>query len=74
MAKTISPKEEFIVCWEEDGDDPIKTFATIGKAKEFIVKELIKNENGNYDDVEKESIKLYKGTLIGKAKVDVSFK
>ena len=71
------PKGVFIVQYEiEDAGDPIKEFPTLETATTWI-KQVIEDpyhEDSNGDTVDISTIKLYKGVLVGKAHVEVTFK
>lgn len=76
--KTTTSKTYFIVIWDNDDGDPVALFNTKQAAENFIKKSLLTDEIDDprverQEYVKKESIKLYEGTLIGKAKVEVSF-
>lgn len=68
-------KEYFIVAWNNEDGDAIKVFDSYDKACKFISECLLMNKDDDYDysEVDKDSIKLFRGVLLGNAKVDVSF-
>ncbi len=74
------PKEQFIVTYDVDGEDPVKVLDTLDEAKRFIQYLFTgvdsKGEFDDYidsDDIDKESIKLYKGVLVGKPTFEITF-
>lgn len=81
--KTVSkveettPKKEYIVIWDEpdNGGDPVKVLRSLAAAKKFIADELFNNEGSDIDsdNVDKKSIRLYEGQLIGKPRYEITF-
>lgn len=75
--KTVTkPKEVFLVQYDlVDSGDPVKEFTTLDAAKAWV-KEIVLDEY-HYDDDSNEvditSFKIYKGILLGKPKLEVTF-
>ncbi len=82
--KSSTPKKYYIVVWDNESGDPVEVFSKLEEAQSFCTALVTGNEelanelgNGSYiytDNVEKDSVKLYEGVLIGKAVVNVTFK
>ncbi len=76
-------KVRYIVTWDNEDGDPVAVFKTLPRAKEFITKIITTtnyiemdelNETIDPENVDKESVRLYKGELIGQPIVQVDFK
>lgn len=81
--KPAAPKKHYIVTFDIDDTDPVAVFDTLEKAKKFAAA-LIQQDSdaiyaliGSFDwdecDVQRDSIKVYEGILIGKPKVEITF-
>ena len=81
--KATEPKKHYIVTFDIDDSDPVAVFDTLEKAKKFVtalveqnddvVDECIGYHGWDVSDVQRDSIKLYEGILIGKPKVVITF-
>lgn len=74
--KVTKPAEVFLVQYNlVDSGDPIKEFTTLEKAKDWV-KSVVLDEY-HYDDDNNEidvtSFKIYKGVLLGKPVLEVTF-
>jgi hypothetical protein len=83
--KTV-PNTHYIVTYKVGLGDPVQVFTTLETCKKFVTALITKDQSAadqasksfkdsseSVDDVENSSIKVYKGTLIGKPKVEVIF-
>lgn len=83
VRKAGRPKKQYIVVWDNDDGDPVKVFDSMEDAKKFAValitgdedylNETFESDYWDTDSIIKDSVKLYEGTLLGKAKIAVSF-
>ncbi len=81
-AKKAVTKKHYIVTFDIDGDDPVKVYESLDKAKAFA--SAIMTGNDNYfdsetkhsyclEDVDRGSVRVYEAVLIGRPKVEVVF-
>lgn len=86
MATKIStpvraPRKQYIVTFDIDDSDPVEVFDSLDAAKNYISAIMKGDDNhpriqaSNYtaEVIDKASIKVYEGILIGKPKIEVTF-